>query len=158
MECFMIKTPLAPLKKNHKTQFLFASFFAIVVFSQLTIILPAQSSAAMGYLVTISAFVTAVAFFASSMKDPGYLQNDYDFLELLKEVHPCEMCPDCEVLRSARSKHCAICNKCVERFDHHCPWINNCVGANNHNWFMTFITSMVFTLIFIIISCCIAFG
>jgi len=158
MECFMIKTPLAPLKKNHKTQFLFAMFFAIVIFTQLTIILPVQKSVVMGYLVTISGFITATAFFAASVMDPGYLKNAFPFLDLLKQVHPCEMCPDCEVMRSTRSKHCAICNRCVERFDHHCPWINNCVGAGNHNAFMTFITSMIFTLLFIVISCSISFG
>ena len=60
------------------------------------------------------------------------------------------MCPDCEVLRTPRSRHCAICNKCVERFDHHCPWINNCVGIHNHNSFLVFLWSL--TLIFSIIS------
>ena len=59
------------------------------------------------------------------------------------------MCPDCEVLRTPRSRHCAICNKCVERFDHHCPWINNCVGIHNHNAFLTFLCSL--TIIFFII-------
>jgi hypothetical protein len=34
----------------------------------------------MGYLVTISAFVTAVAFFMASMKDPGYLRSEFPFL------------------------------------------------------------------------------
>ena len=60
------------------------------------------------------------------------------------------MCPDCEVLRTPRSRHCAICNKCVERFDHHCPWINNCVGIHNHNSFLVFLWSL--TLIFLTIS------
>ena len=62
------------------------------------------------------------------------------------------MCPDCEVLRTPRSRHCAICNKCVERFDHHCPWINNCVGIHNHNAFLVFLWSL--TLIFLTISIC----
>jgi hypothetical protein len=34
----------------------------------------------------------------------------------------------------------------VERFDHHCPWINNCVGINNHNYFILFVTSMLMLL------------
>ena len=68
------------------------------------------------------------------------------------------MCPDCQVLRSSRSKHCAICNRCCERFDHHCPWINNCVGINNHNSFICFIYSLVVVLILLVTSSCISFG
>jgi hypothetical protein len=79
-------------------------------------------------------------------------------MDLLKEVHPCEMCPDCQVMRSNRSKHCAICNRCVERFDHHCPWINNCVGVKNHNSFIVFIYSLVLTLIALAVSSCVSFG
>lgn len=63
------------------------------------------------------------------------------------------MCPDCNVLRTPRSRHCAICNRCVERFDHHCPWLNNCVGINNHNSFMVFLISLSLCLMSIIVSC-----
>ena len=73
-------------------------------------------------------------------------------MEILSKVHPCEMCPECEVLRTPRSKHCAICNRCVERFDHHCPWINNCVGVNNHNSFLVFIVILLTVLVLIIAS------
>ena len=73
-------------------------------------------------------------------------------MDLLSNIHSCEMCPDCEVLRTPRSRHCAICNQCVERFDHHCPYINNCVGIRNHNAFLAFIISLFMLIISVIIS------
>lgn len=88
----------------------------------------------------------------ATVSDPGYLEPKYHFMELLSKVHPCEMCPDCEVLRTPRSKHCAICNRCVDRFDHHCPWINNCVGIHNHNSFFIFVISLIMILLLIVAS------
>jgi hypothetical protein len=75
----------------------------------------------------------------AAKKDPGFLKPDtehFTFIDLLNKINPADLCPDCRVIRTPRSRHCAICNKCVERFDHHCPWINNCVGIQNHNYFL----------------------
>ena len=94
----------------------------------------------------------AVSFIYASWRDPGYLTAEQNFLDLLSKVHPCEMCPDCQVLRTPRSRHCAICNRCVERFDHHCPWLNNCVGVNNNNAFLTYLISLSICILFIISS------
>ena len=82
------------------------------------------------------------------VKDPGYLKTPkgVNFMDMMKIFDPVLLCADCEVVRTDRSRHCSICNRCVERFDHHCPWINNCVGLDNHGVFMGFLTSMFMLL------------
>jgi hypothetical protein len=86
-------------------------------------------------------------------KNPGKLEAEVDFLELLEKFEPGELCPDCKVVKTPRSRHCHVCKACVERYDHHCPWINNCVGVNNHNNYLFFVT---YAWIFALLVMCIA--
>jgi len=93
------------------------------------------------------------------LRDPGYLERDnsLEFMYLLETFEANCLCPDCKLIRTPRSRHCNICNRCVERFDHHCPWINNCIGTWNHGYFLTFILFLYVYLILIIIFCTIKF-
>ena len=46
-----------------------------------------------------------------------------------------------QVFVRPRSKHCRVCNRCTEEFDHHCMWLNNCVGRANYIYFFALLCS-----------------
>eukprot|EP01002_Notosolenus_urceolatus_P003623 NODE_1956_length_1240_cov_11.108312_g1622_i0.p1 GENE.NODE_1956_length_1240_cov_11.108312_g1622_i0~~NODE_1956_length_1240_cov_11.108312_g1622_i0.p1 ORF type:complete len:336 (-),score=58.78 NODE_1956_length_1240_cov_11.108312_g1622_i0:70-1077(-) len=48
-------------------------------------------------------------------------------------------CNTCKVPKPPRAHHCHICDECVLKMDHHCPWINGCVGHYNHRYFALFL-------------------
>ncbi|ORX35428.1 DHHC palmitoyltransferase-domain-containing protein [Kockovaella imperatae] len=47
-------------------------------------------------------------------------------------------CRKCDGPKPERTHHCSVCRRCVLLMDHHCPWINGCVGLYNQRHFVLF--------------------
>uniref|UniRef100_A0A8C6WF48 Palmitoyltransferase n=1 Tax=Neogobius melanostomus TaxID=47308 RepID=A0A8C6WF48_9GOBI len=78
--------------------------------------------------------------------DPGMVplpETAIDFSDLRSQSckHTCgwTVCSRCETYRPPRAHHCRVCQRCIRRMDHHCPWINNCVGELNQKYFIQFL-------------------
>ncbi len=142
-DCLMIKTPLKKQGKHVKTLIAFVLMMSIAMLLINCVVYPTVDLPVLQHSCTAAFIISMVLCVLSWLKDPGYIQKDHDlqFMTLLEKFEPNCLCPECEVIRTNRSRHCNICNRCVDRFDHHCPWINNCVGIGNHGLFYTFIAT-----------------
>ncbi|TIB64511.1 hypothetical protein E3P77_03103 [Wallemia ichthyophaga] len=47
-------------------------------------------------------------------------------------------CSKCSAVKPERAHHCRVCSRCILKYDHHCPWINQCVGLGNERYFVLF--------------------
>lgn len=93
-------------------------------------------------------------FVAVNLKNPGYIKKEpgATYLGLYSKHDIANICAECTVYRTPRARHCMCCNRCVEKFDHHCPWINNCIGARNLGLFYGFLWTMLVYLVFTIFA------
>ena len=75
------------------------------------------------------------AYYSQDFKITKYfLKNNKFNREIIWKI-----CQYCNEVKPLRTHHCSICGICVLKMDHHCPWINNCIGQNNQRYFLLFL-------------------
>ena len=59
-------------------------------------------------------------------------------------------CGTCQTYRPPQTSHCRLCDVCTEQTDHHCSFLNNCIGRRNYTSFIAFLVSACFCGLFVV--------
>ena len=130
---------------------LFIVLHITVIFLTFVMLMPYFDNTVFTLIYLAISFLLFILFFILSFSDPGKLSNSNNISmldlvlrgELLEEY-----CPNCLIKMNYRTKHCIICEKCVDEFDHHCFWVGNCIGKNNYLLFFIFLVFVIFNTVF----------
>lgn len=127
-------------------------------------------------VVAIALFWTLVTLIVTGWSDPGVIPRqtieqafaearDCGFVgdisnsppslikrELDGNIIEFRYCSTCHIYKPPRASHCSDCDNCCKEFDHHCPFVGNCVGQRNYGSFMAFLCCVVVLLVSVLIS------
>ncbi|RLV94261.1 Palmitoyltransferase ERF2 [Spathaspora sp. JA1] len=116
-------------------------------------------------------WLTFMFYFKSTTSDPGIiprnihlpktLQNNkvtnppeeyFNTITLPHNKHNVQVkyCASCHIWRPPRTSHCSTCQVCILSHDHHCIYLNNCIGERNYRYFLWFLLTAVLSCIYLL--------
>ena len=161
---FNCRAPAKKIKKTKKYIFsaLFFKFFTyLILFCNILPFLYNKTCYIVTNLLSSSFFIInnllfAIIYFFLICSDPGYVKDDERISDieslLFKQKNDFKnFCFKCSVIKTDNLKHCSICNKCCHEFDHHCFWVNNCIGKNNYLAFISLLYICLIDFLYMIL-------
>ncbi|TYH89550.1 hypothetical protein ES332_D01G269900v1 [Gossypium tomentosum] len=106
------------------------------------------------------AFMCVLNYAYAILADPGRVPSSFmpdiedpevPIHEIKRKGGDLRFCQKCSCFKPPRAHHCRVCKRCILRMDHHCNWINNCVGHANYKVFFVFVVYAVIACIYSLI-------
>ncbi|KAK8377201.1 hypothetical protein O3P69_013683 [Scylla paramamosain] len=94
-------------------------------------------------------FIHMFIFYRLVTGDPGIVRAEGPLQEVLRGVGEGIVkgyCSDCQLASPPLAHHCRLCVACHHQTDHHCLFLNTCIAANNHWYFVVFIMTNIFLM------------
>jgi palmitoyltransferase ZDHHC13/17 len=161
---YVIRSNLEKTQRSKANMLVFIFLHFLICSGVFFLILPHFKFFSFSIFYISMLMIVMMLFFILNLSDPGfqgynllkYLDNDNNItprkllLGLLhKNINIDDYCPYCIVQKNEANKikHCYFCNRCIKDYDHHCYWVDNCIGANNINLFFIFLTFVLLNLL-----------
>ncbi|KAK9792476.1 hypothetical protein WJX73_002427 [Symbiochloris irregularis] len=111
-----------------------------------------EQSWAVPVIIAVLVVASVALLMTTAIMDPGFVPRNMDPKDMELGDRPpskehqingytvnTKWCTTCNHYRPPRCSHCAICDNCTRKFDHHCPWVGNCIGERNYRFFFAFL-------------------
>ncbi|KAI5575311.1 hypothetical protein POPTR_010G226100v4 [Populus trichocarpa] len=144
----------------------FVYYITVFIFIEDWVGLQSSAGTLNAMIFTFMASLCLFSFLFCVLKEPGYVPSPYvpdvegaavpPHQEPLNNSSQLRRCDKCVTYKPPRAHHCRVCRRCVLRMDHHCLWINNCVGYWNYKAFFILVLYATIASIYssvMIISC-----
>ena len=155
--------------KGFAMSFLALSIISFVVtavyLKAVPLLFPRES---VNYLVVVASYIglvllSMICYLRTMFSDPGSTERSLirdeklldRRLERLKE-QGLSICDSCKCYKPERAHHCSQCARCIYKMDHHCPWVNNCIGAYNQKHFVLFLFYITVAALYSLLLCAFA--
>ncbi|XP_043929087.1 palmitoyltransferase ZDHHC23 isoform X1 [Protopterus annectens] len=154
-------------KKGQTLFFLSLGLFSLgyMYYTFVSVVVPRGNIGTLQLIFITGGLLLTLIALAQAKEGPGYLvKKNSGFLPPSKEAATWSSnnkesngtsrlvmenwCNVCKLERPPRTGHCRICDACVSRLDHHCVWINSCVGEQNHRAFIMTLLLFLFTSVY----------
>ena len=154
-------------KYYHLIYSLFFLMLPTSVFISALIKINTPSSITLTVITLIMFFPIVYGLLKGGTRDPGIIERNNEYatynnkkstikINIKGHMVNLNYCYTCFHFRPPRTSHCAECDNCVEKFDHHCLWMGTCIGKRNYKYFYL-VLSLTTILCLIQIFSCIGF-